>query len=87
MKSMLPPAASLSDSRTERASQPDGTQEEVDVASGALGEPVSGELRDALAAAHYSDGTPFPQFGDFPPGQAAPLPAPALPNTRMKPRG
>ncbi|RJN32435.1 pirin family protein [Nesterenkonia natronophila] len=87
MKSMLPPASSLSDSRTERASQPDGTQEEVQVASGALGEPVRGELRDALAAARYGDGTPFPQFGDFPPGQAAPLPAPALPNTRMKPRG
>ncbi|TLP93362.1 pirin family protein [Nesterenkonia salmonea] len=87
LKSKVPQAASSSDARTERASQPDGTQEEVDVAPGALGEPVSGPLRDELAGTRYRDGTPFPQFGDFPPGQAAPLPAPALPNTRMKPRG
>lgn len=26
-------------------------------------------------------------FGDFPPGQRAPLPAPALPNVRLRPRG
>ncbi|WP_150461620.1 pirin family protein [Nesterenkonia ebinurensis] len=71
----------------ELASQPDGTQEEVDVAPGALGETIAGELRDALTGTQYRDGRPFPQFGDFPPGQAAPLPAPALPNTRMKPRG
>ncbi|NLS10697.1 pirin family protein [Nesterenkonia sp. MY13] len=72
---------------TETASQPDGTQEEVDVDDGALGDPVHGDLRDALAGTQYPDGTPFPQFGDFPPGQSAPLPAPPLPNTRMKPRG
>lgn len=53
----------------------------------ALGAPVFGELRDELAGAAYDDGRPFPQFGDFPPGQEAPLPAPALPSTRMKPRG
>ncbi|MDZ5077253.1 pirin family protein [Nesterenkonia sp. HG001] len=53
----------------------------------ALGAPVQGELREALAGATYEDGLPFPQFGDFPPGQDAPLPAPALPTARMKPRG
>ncbi len=79
--------SSYSEVLTEQASQPDGTQEEVEVAPGALGEPIGGALRDALTGSHYRDGRPFPQFGDFPPGQAAPLPAPALPNTRMKPRG
>lgn len=35
------------------------------------------------------DGVPAgpPQFGTFPPGQPAPLPAPPLPNARMRPRG
>ncbi len=28
-----------------------------------------------------------PQFGEFPAGQPSPLPAPALPSTRLKPRG
>ena len=73
--------------RTERAAHADGSEEEVEVESGALGLPVHGDLRDALAGATYDDGRPFPQFGDFPPGQSAPLPAPELPNTRMKPRG
>ena len=27
-----------------------------------------------------------PRFGTFPPGQPAPLPAPALPTTRLRPR-
>lgn len=52
-----------------------------------LGAPLSGELRDALSGETYDDGRPFPQFGDFPPHTAPPLPAPALPTTRMKPRG
>ncbi|GAA3058106.1 MULTISPECIES: pirin family protein [Actinomycetes] len=52
-----------------------------------LGVPLSGELRDALAGETYDDGRPFPQFGDFPPHTEPPLPAPALPTTRMKPRG
>ncbi|WP_120004558.1 pirin family protein [Nesterenkonia muleiensis] len=87
LRQLLADTASSSRPRTERASQPDGTQEEVEVETGALGEPIGGELRDALADAQYHDGRNFPQFGDFPPGQPAPLPAPALPNTRMKPRG
>lgn len=71
----------------EVAAEPDGQTQEVDVEPGALGEPIQGELRDALGGSTYDDGRPFPQFGDFPPGQSAPLPAPPLPNTRMKPRG
>ena len=73
--------------QTERAAQPDGSEHDVDVEAGALGEPLHGVLRDALAKSAYDDGRPFPQFGDFPPGQHPPLPAPALPSTRMKPRG
>ena len=32
-------------------------------------------------------GAPQPRFGTFPPGEPDPLPAPTLPNTRMRPRG
>lgn len=71
----------------ERAARPDGSEHDADVEDGALGEPVQGNLRDALAQSTYADGRPFPQFGDFPPGQHPPLPAPALPTSRMKPRG
>ena len=31
--------------------------------------------------------SPPPRFGTFPPGEPAPLPAPPLPDTRMRPRG
>ncbi|WP_146340694.1 pirin family protein [Nesterenkonia sp. NBAIMH1] len=86
-QSPLSHAAHAASSSVERASQADGVEQEVDVEEGALGEPVSGTLRDELAGAQYVDGRPFPQFGDFPPGQHPPLPAPNLPNTRMKPRG
>lgn len=72
---------------TERASAPSGGEADVEVEPGALGAPVHGELRDRLAGTTYDDGRPFPQFGDFPPGQTPPLPAPPLPTTRMKPRG
>ncbi|GAB3849647.1 pirin family protein [Nesterenkonia populi] len=71
----------------EKAAEADGAEREVEVEEGALGLPVQGELRDQLAGTGYGDGRPFPQFGDFPPGQHPPLPAPDLPNTRMKPRG
>lgn len=50
-----------------------------------LQEPLDGELLDRLIGTTYADGQPFPQFGTFPPRQPAPLPAPALPTTRMKP--
>jgi redox-sensitive bicupin YhaK (pirin superfamily) len=58
--------------------QPDGVA--------ALGAPVSGERLARLLDEAYDDGRSFPQFGDFPPGQPAPIPAPPLPTTRMKPR-
>jgi redox-sensitive bicupin YhaK (pirin superfamily) len=35
----------------------------------------------------YPDGTPHPRFGSFPEGYPAPLPAPALPNVQLRPRG
>lgn len=35
----------------------------------------------------YPDGTPHPRFGAFPPDTPAPLPAPPLPQVRMRPRG
>jgi len=35
----------------------------------------------------YPDGVPYPRFGPFPEGFPAPLPAPALPNARLRPRG
>lgn len=51
------------------------------------GTAISGPDLDGMLGAGYDDGRTFPQFGDFPPGQPDPLPAPALPNTRMRPRG
>lgn len=51
-----------------------------------LGAPVSGALLDGTIGTTYDDGRTFPQYGDFPTGTPAPIPAPALPTTRMKPR-
>ncbi|MCT2089826.1 pirin family protein [Micrococcus terreus] len=51
------------------------------------GAPVTGERLEGLVGTEYVDGRSFPQFGDFPPDQPAPIPAPTLPNTRMRPRG
>ncbi|GAA4772291.1 pirin family protein [Citricoccus nitrophenolicus] len=51
-----------------------------------LGAPVSGDLLDRTLGTSYRDGRAFPQYGHFPAGTPAPLPAPALPTTRMKPR-
>jgi redox-sensitive bicupin YhaK (pirin superfamily) len=36
---------------------------------------------------HLPDDVVWPRFGTFPPGEPAPLPAPPLPNARMRPRG
>lgn len=54
-----------------------------------LGAPVSGDLLDAALGGAYDDvePLPFPMFGQFPPGQPDPLPAPQLPNTRLRLRG
>lgn len=51
-----------------------------------LGSPIDGDLFDQLRDTRYDDGRVFPQFGTFPPGQPDPLPAPALPNSRLRPR-
>jgi redox-sensitive bicupin YhaK (pirin superfamily) len=39
------------------------------------------------AGGTYPDGAPYPRFGPYPEGYPAPLPAPALPNAQLKPRG
>lgn len=51
-----------------------------------LDQPISGPLLDELIPDAYPDDTVFPQFGEFPSDQPAPLPAPDLPNVAMKPR-
>ena len=51
-----------------------------------LGEPIAGPLLDKLMPSTYPEGTNFPQYGQFPPNEPAPLPAPALPTVAMKPR-
>lgn len=51
-----------------------------------LDAPVAGPLLDKLVQSTYQDGTRFPQYGQFPPDEPAPLPAPALPSVAMKPR-
>lgn len=44
-------------------------------------------IPDELLGTTYDDGGVFPQFGEFPPNQPAPMRAPQLPNTRLRPRG
>ena len=51
------------------------------------GAPVTGARLEGLVGTEYADGRSFPQFGDFPPDQPDPIPAPTLPTTRMRPRG
>lgn len=51
-----------------------------------LDEPIAGPLLDDLLPSAYPDDTTFPQYGEFPPHQPAPLPAPGLPTVAMKPR-
>lgn len=48
--------------------------------------PIAGPLLDSLVPNTYADDTIFPQYGQFPPGQPAPLPGPELPTVPMKPR-
>lgn len=47
---------------------------------------IAGPLLDELLPSVYPDGTSFPQYGQFPPDEPPPLPAPALPTLSMKPR-
>ena len=51
-----------------------------------IGAEHSDDTVAAAEAGRYGDGTGYPQFGHFPPGQPDPLPAPALPNVRIRPR-
>ena len=43
--------------------------------------------RDELLGTTYDGGAAYPQYGEFPLAQPGPLPAPALPNARLKLRG
>ena len=52
-----------------------------------LGSAINGPELDSMIGTEYSDGRAFPQFGAFPPDQPDPLPAPELPNARLKLRG
>ncbi len=52
---------------------------------GADGSPPAVITTDPALVAR--DGTPRPRFGTFPAGEPDPLPAPSLPNIRMRPRG
>lgn len=52
-----------------------------------LGSALSGPEMDSMIGTQYSDGRAFPQYGAFPPDQPDPLPAPELPNARLKLRG
>ena len=48
--------------------------------------PIAGPTLDTLIGTTYDDDVTFPQYGQFPPNQPAPLPAPELPTVPMKPR-
>ena len=63
------------------------THEEVVAYRAAWQAEIGAEPADAPAGDTYPDGAPFPRFGPFPEGYPAPLPAPALPNARLRPRG
>ncbi|WP_314193068.1 pirin family protein [uncultured Arthrobacter sp.] len=63
------------------------THEEVVAYRAAWQAEIGAEPADAPAGNTYPDGAPFPRFGPFPEGYPAPLPAPALPNARLRPRG
>ncbi|WP_435198101.1 pirin family protein [Janibacter sp. GS2] len=52
-----------------------------------IGVESSATVAAAADDGSYADGTIYPQFGHFPPGQPTPLPAPPLPTVRIKPRG
>ncbi|WP_309080898.1 pirin family protein [Zhihengliuella sp.] len=50
-------------------------------------EPAEAEAAGSAAAAgEYDDGAPYPRFGVFGEGTPPPLPAPTLPNVRLRPR-
>ena len=60
--------------------------EDSPLAGRKLDAPVAGPVLDTLVPDAYPEGTHFPQYGQFPPNQPGPLPAPGLPTVAMKPR-
>ena len=46
----------------------------------------SAVVRGELFGSSYPDGQPYPQYGEFPPAQPDPIPAPQLPNARLRSR-
>ncbi len=62
------------------------THEEVAAYRTAWQEEIGAE-QGRPAGDAYDDGAPYPRFGTFPAGTPDPLPAPALPHVRMRPRG
>ena len=63
------------------------THEEVVAYRAAWQAEIGAEPAAPPTGGAYADGAPFPRFGPFPDGQPAPLPAPALPNAQLRPRG
>ncbi|GER23789.1 hypothetical protein NCCP1664_22840 [Zafaria cholistanensis] len=63
------------------------SHEEVAAYRAAWQAEIGAEAPVPGTAGAYDDGAPVPRFGTFPAGEPAPLPAPALPNVRMRPRG
>ncbi|OUM39643.1 pirin family protein [Arthrobacter sedimenti] len=47
---------------------------------------IDAEPADPPGNGIYPDGVPYPRFGPYPEGYPDPLPAPALPNARLRPR-
>ncbi|MET1065242.1 MAG: pirin family protein [Arthrobacter sp.] len=63
------------------------THEEVVSYRAAWQAEIGAEPASPPDAATYPDGAPYPRFGPYPDGMPAPLPAPALPNVQLRPRG
>jgi redox-sensitive bicupin YhaK (pirin superfamily) len=63
------------------------SHEEVVAYRAAWQAEIGAEPAAPPAGGTYPDGAPYPRFGPFPQGYPAPLPAPALPNARLRPRG
>ncbi len=63
------------------------SHEEVVAYRAAWQEEIGAEPGGRPEGDQYPDGTPYPRFGTFPAGTPDPLPAPPLPQVRMRPRG
>ncbi len=63
------------------------THEEVVAFRAAWQAEIGAETGTPPEGGTYRDGAPYPRFGGFPEDTPAPLPAPALPNVQLRPRG